>query len=490
MTPKRLQIITIGLTLSIFMASVEGTIISTAMPTIVSQLGGLSIYSWVFSIFMLTSTTTVPLYGKLSDIFGRKLVYAVSMLAFLGGSLLCGAAANMEQLIIFRAVQGLGAGGVLPMTIIIIGDLFHFEKRARLEGLFSGIWGVSAIIGPLIGGFLVDQISWHWVFWINMLPGLIALGLVWIPWPKGIGYEQRRPSIDYTGAALLTLGILSLLIGLDNLGKPLAIWTLGASLLMLAVFVWVEQKAFDPILPLPLFRDRLFTISILHGILSGVAMFGSLTYVPLFVQAVMRTNATMAGMALTPMSIAWTFASMLAGYWLLKAGYRVLVLTGMLALVAGAFFMAHVSAATQYLSLTGYLALMGAGMGLSIPAYLIAVQSSVRKSQLGVATSTLQFSRSIGGTLGVSILGAALSKRLAEELLTYGLDPSSVDLNKMLDPISSAATALSGPVRESLAGAVSYLFWISFLIALIGLLVTLFTPSGNIAQLEQNRAED
>ncbi len=300
MSQNRLRLITLGILLSIFLASVEGTIVSTAMPTIVSQLGGLSIYSWVFAMYMLTSTTTVPIYGKLSDVFGRKQVFLVAMLLFLAGSVLCGLASSMEQLIFFRAVQGIGAGGVLPLTFTIIGDLFSFEQRARMQGLFSGVWGVSSIIGPLIGGFLVDQISWQWVFYINLLPGVIAIALVWFPWKNSASRKNTMPAIDVAGAGLLTIGIICLLLGLDKLGQARGGLLLGASAILFGALAWVERRAADPILPLRLFRDRLFTISILHGILSGWAMFGSLTYVPLFVQAVLGTSATQAGFTFNP----------------------------------------------------------------------------------------------------------------------------------------------------------------------------------------------
>ena len=490
MSQNRLRLITLGILLSIFLASVEGTIVSTAMPTIVSQLGGLSIYSWVFAMYMLTSTTTVPIYGKLSDVFGRKQVFLVAMVLFLAGSVLCGLATSMEQLIFFRAVQGIGAGGVLPLTFTIIGDLFSFEQRARMQGLFSGVWGVSSIIGPLIGGFLVDQISWQWVFYINLLPGVIAMALVWFPWKNSASRKNTMPAIDVAGAGLLTIGIICLLLGLDELGQARGGLLLGTSAILFGALAWVERRAADPILPLRLFRDRLFTISILHGILSGWAMFGSLTYVPLFVQAVLGTSATQAGFTLTPQSLAWTFASILAGYLLLKVGYRSLALTGMVLLAAGAFFMTQIGTHTSYGLLMFYLAIMGLGMGLSFPAFLIAVQSHVQKKDLGTATSTLQFSRSIGGTLGVSVMGVALTSKLASRLADLGVDPGSVSIDSLLETTSQASAAFTGPIREALAAATAYLFLIAFGVALLGLVVVMFTPPGKIAHLEQNRVAD
>lgn len=491
LSQNRLRLITLGILLSIFLASVEGTIVSTAMPTIVSQLGGLSIYSWVFAMYMLTSTTTVPIYGKLSDVFGRKQVFLVAMLLFLAGSILCGLATSMEQLIFFRAVQGIGAGGVLPLTFTIIGHLFSFEQRARMQGLFSGVWGVSSIIGPLIGGFLVDQISWQWVFYINLLPGVIAIALVWFPWKDSTSQKKAMPAIDVTGAGLLTLGIICLLLGLDELAQVQGLLLLGASAVLFGALAWVERRAADPILPLRLFRDRLFTISILHGILSGWAMFGSLTYVPLFVQAVLGTSATQAGFTLTPQSLAWTFASILSGYLLLKVGYRTLALIGMVLLAAGAFCMTQIGTHTSYGLLMFYLAIMGLGMGLSFPAFLIAVQSHVQKKDLGTATSTLQFSRSIGGTFGVSILGVVLTSKLASGLAALGVAPGSVSIDSLLEETTSqASAAFTGPIREALAAATAYLFLIAFGVSLLGLVVVMFTPPGKVAHLEQNRVVD
>lgn len=491
MTRTRLNVITLGIMLSLFLSSMEGTVVATAMPSIVAQLGGLSIYSWVFSVYMLTSTTTVPIYGKLSDLYGRKLVYTISMVLFLIGSVLCGQAQTMEQLIIFRAIQGVGAGGVLPLAFIIVGELFSLEQRANMQGLFSGVWGVSAVIGPLIGGFLVDQVSWHWVFFINVIPGLLAAALVWFAWVDRSRHPSVKISIDFAGAFFLTAGALCLLLGLNDLGSPLGVWALAASAVLFVGLIWAERRAVDPILPLGLFRDRLFNVSILHGIFSGWAVFGSLTYVPLFVQAVLGTSATQAGITLTPMSLCWTFASIFGGRLLLKMGYRTLAVFGMVLLVLGAFLMSTIGTTSSQIAVMVYTGLMGVGMGLSIPAFLIAVQSTVRRDELGVATSTLQFSRSIGGTLGVAVLGIFLSSSLNGQLSSVGIDPSTVSLNSLLDPIAGAnMAAVEGPLRSALAVSIAQMFIIAFAAALAGLVAVLFAPGGKISQLIEDRALD
>ncbi len=409
MANRRLPIITIGVMLSLFIGSMEATVVSTAMPTIVSQLGGLENYSWVFTAYMLASTTTVPIYGKLSDLYGRRSVYGVAMTLFLVGSVLCGLATNMTSLIIFRAIQGLGAGGLLPLAFIIVGDLYTFEQRARIQGLFSGVWGVSSVIGPLLGGFLVDTVGWQWVFFVNIFPGIIAATLVWSGWSEGI---QRMPtrtiSIDYAGATFLTIGVVALLLGLFELGSTVGWVFLSIALVALVALWFIEQRAIDPILPLGLFRERLFTIANLHGVLAGAAVFGSASYVPLFGQAVLGMSATAAGALLTPQLIAWVCSSIIGSRLLLRVGYRTLALIGMVSVTIGSFLMTQIGPNTSSLMLVVSLSLMGLGMGLSIPSFLLAVQNSVRRSVLGTATSTVQFSRSIGGALGVSVMGALL----------------------------------------------------------------------------------
>jgi MFS family permease len=394
----------------------------------------------------------------------------------------------MEQLILFRAVQGLGAGGVLPLAFTIVGEIFSLEQRTRMQGLFSSVWGVSAVIGPLIGGFLVDQVSWHWIFLINLIPGLLAMGFVWFAW-RGVEHPQAaRVSVDYAGAILLTLASLGLLLGLNELGSPLGWGFLVGALVLFILFYFAEQRAPDPILPLHLFRDRLFNVSILHGILSGIAVFGGLNYVPLFAQAVLGTSATQAGITLMPMSLAWTLTSIFGSRLLLRIDYRTLSLIGMVILVAGSLLMCTIGSGTSQVLIMLYTALMGIGMGISIPAFLIAVQTVVRKEELGVATSTVQFSRSIGGTLGVSIMGVFLSTRLANLLTQAGVNPASVSLNSLIDPLTRASAALEGPMRSALGTSIANMFIIAFGSACAGLVAVMFAPGGKIAHLAKERA--
>lgn len=480
---RRTFVIVAGIMLSLFMASMEATVIATAMPTIVTQLGGLDIYSWVFSAYMLTSTTTVPVYGKLSDLYGRRIVYAVGMVLFLGGSMLCGMAQNMEQLIFFRALQGLGAGGVLPLVFIIIGDIFTSEQRARMQGLFSGVWGVSSVVGPLLGGFLVDQWSWRWVFYVNVMPGFVALIIVWLAWQDQLD-TNRKVTVDYAGAGLLMMGVVALLLGLSDLTSPLG-WVLLAAAAGLFVLLYVvERRSADPVLPLSLYKDRLFNAATFHGVFAGWAMFGSLSFVPLFVQSVLGTSATEAGTTLTPMMLGWVVASIVGGRMLLRIGFRTVAVSGMVLLTAGAFLLWQTGTDVGRSLIMVYLAMMGIGMGLSIPSFLIAVQGSVPRSRLGTATSTLQFSRSMGGTLGVSVMGAFLALRLPAALTARGLDPDAVSLGSLIEPIEGAAPMLNGPLREAMAVAISGIFAIAFVGAVLGLAASAFAPAGRIGSLQ------
>ena len=478
MSRNRIVLVTAGIMLSLFLASMESTVVATAMPTIVGQLGGLEHYSWVFSAFMLASTTAVPLYGKLSDIYGRRSLYVSAMALFLIGSVWCGWANSMTQLILARALQGIGAGGIMPLAFILIGEMFTLEQRSKMQGLFSGVWGVSSIIGPLLGGFLVDQLSWRWIFYVNIFPGLIAAALVAFAW-RDQAHPHERPAVDYAGAGLLTVSVVMLLLGL--MGSGTSSWILIAVAVMLFILLlWVERRAADPVLPLSLFNDRLFSTATAHGVLTGWALFGSISFIPLFVQAVLGTSATQAGITITPMLLGWVMASIIGTRLMLTVGYRKLGLIGTATFTVGAFLMSTAGMNTSQISLMIFVSLMGIGMGLSIPSFLIAVQTSVKRRQLGTATSTLQFSRSIGGTLGVSVMGAALSARLSTNLSASGLDSDLV--RQLLDPLPGSQVVIAEGARVAMADAIHLVFVIAFVAAALAMVTVFFTPHKELTE--------
>ncbi len=473
MSRNRIIMVTAGIMLSLFLASMESTVIATAMPTIVGELGGLEHYSWVFSAYMLTSTTTVPLYGKLSDLYGRRKLYLAAMALFLIGCIASGQADTMTQLIIARGLQGIGAGGIMPLAFILIGEMFTLEERARMQGFFSGVWGVSSIVGPLLGGFLVDQLSWHWVFYVNIIPGLLAAALVAFGWRDQI-HGQGRPVVDYAGAGLLTASVVTLLLGLMEDGTSSSWILIVISIALFIALLWVERRAADPVIPLHLFRDKLFAISTMHGLLTGWALFGSISFIPLFVQSVLGTSATQAGITIAPMLLGWVTSSIIGTRLLLKVGFRRLAILGTSLLVIGSFLMSRANENTDQAPLMFFVTLMGIGMGFSIPPFLIAVQTTVERRYLGTATSTMQFSRSIGGTLGVSVMGAALSARLIANLNASGL---SLDLvTQLLNPLPGAEALINEAARVAVADAINIVFVIAFITAFLGLIVTLFAP--------------
>ena len=475
MSRNRIILVTIGIMLSLFLASMESTVVATATPTIVGQLGGLKQYSWVFSAFMLASTTTVPLYGKLSDLYGRRKLYLVAMALFLTGSILCGMANTMTQLIFARAVQGVGAGGVMPLAFILIGEMFSLEQRTRMQGVFSGVWGVSSIVGPLLGGFLVDQLSWRWIFYVNIPPGLLAAALVGFAWRDQI-VSHEKPSVDYAGAGLLMTGVVTLLLGLMDESGTSSKWILiGTSIVLFMALFWVESRAKDPILPLQLFRERLFAATIAHGVLSGWALFGSISFIPLFVQSVLGTSATQAGITIAPMLLGWVMASIIGTRIMLRVGYRRLALIGTSLLTLGAFLMSRAHADVNQIYLMVSVTVMGIGMGFSIPPFFIAVQSSVERRYLGTATSTMQFSRSMGGTLGVSVMGAALSARLAANLAASNLNPELV--SQLLEPTPGLDLVINQGARLALADAITAVFVIAFIAAALALGSVFIAPT-------------
>jgi EmrB/QacA subfamily drug resistance transporter len=405
-----------GVMLSVFLAAMESTVVATAMPTVVQSLGGVHIYSWVFSGFLLTSTVTMPLWGRLSDLVGRRPIYLTGLAVFLVGSALSGAAQNMGQLIAFRMLQGIGAGSLMTLGMTIVGELFGLEQRARKQSYVSGVWGIASLLGPLLGGLLTDHISWRWVFYINLPFGAIAILLLRDALPEG----QRRPHrLDYPGVALFSIGVSALLIGIMEAGR-VGRWTgldvllpLVIALATLTAFVIVEHRTSEPIVPLRLFRFRMVTAASLNGLLSGMAMFGAISFVPLFLQHVSGMSATAAGFVLTPFVLGWVAMSIISARLALRLGYRALVVSGMACLAVAFVLLARwTPGLTQAVAMRDAL-VGGIGMGLTFVPMLIAVQSAVPRADLGAATSVTQFCRTIGGALGLSVMGAVMIRRLA-----------------------------------------------------------------------------
>ncbi|GEL72136.1 MFS transporter [Myxococcus virescens] len=401
-----------ALALSLFMAALEATVVSTAMPTVVGELGGIQHYAWVFTAYMLSSTITVPIYGKLADLYGRKPVLLFGIVLFLVGSIASGLSTSMAMLIGFRTLQGLGAGAMQPVALTIIGDIYTLEERAKVQGAFSAVWGIAGLIGPITGGFIVKYFTWHWVFFINVPVGVGCLVLLLSYFHERV--ERKPQKLDYAGAALLTGWVVALLVGVQGVGVNL--WGLPVAAVLLAAFVAVERKAAEPIIPMSIFKVPAIVISSIAGALFSAAMFGATTYVPLFVQGVLGGTPTEAGGMITPMIVGWPLAALVAGKLLLKTGFRPLIVGGLGLTVVGTTLMALLLG-PQAPKLVPEVAmgLFGIGMGFASTALLIAVQTSVGWELRGVATASNMFFRTIGGAIGVGLMGGVMVSQLLKD---------------------------------------------------------------------------
>lgn len=415
-TDSRRNILIVGLLLGMFFSSLDQTIVGTAMPRIIGELGGLNILTWVTTAYMLTSTTVVPIAGKLADLYGRRVLYVLGILTFMGGSALCGTSQNMTELILYRGLQGLGGGIMMPMAMTIVGDVFPPEKRGKWQGVMGALFGLSSIIGPSIGGWFVDYVTWRWVFYINLPVGLIAAVTIWIGL-KGEKRLQDKVIIDYWGVLTLVVGVVSLLLGLSLGGKdyPWGSWQilglLGTSLVFLVAFVLVERKAPEPILSLGLFKNRVFAITNIIGFLMGLGMFGAIMFLPLFLQGVIGVSATRSGNTMIPMMFAMMVTSILGGQLITKVSFRTMFVAGMAIMTAGFYLLSGMTVHTTQLGAIANIVILGIGMGLVMPTLTIAVQQAFPPEQRGVATSATQFFRSIGGTLGMTVLGVVMNHR-------------------------------------------------------------------------------
>jgi EmrB/QacA subfamily drug resistance transporter len=461
---KRRRAITAGLLLGMSLAALEATVVGTAMPTVIASLGGLAHYSWVFSAYLLTSTACVPIWGRLSDLYGRRRIYLTGVAIFLVGSLLSGASTTMVQLILSRAVQGLGAGCIIPLSMTIVGELYTLAERPRTQALFSGVWGLASIAGPLVGGYITDFLNWRWVFFLNLPFGLMAAAVIASAYPP----PRRMASVqvDWLGAGLLFTGVSTLLIALgDETPGGVGVWVL-ATVALLGAFLAVERRTPEPILPVDLFRTPVIARSLAVVFLVGVALFGAIAFIPLFVQAVRGGTATQAGQAITPLFLGWVVMSIVGARATVMLGYRTVSISGSVLMTLGFFGLTLVDGDSPGWILMTSCAVIGAGMGTQMLSLLLAVQHGVDRSRLGIATALNQFSRSIGAAIGVAAMGAVLSRSL-----------SGISLPGGSDALALGGTALSAPVRAQFADALHRVFVAGAIVSAAGLFASLFLPS-------------
>ncbi|HEY3313767.1 MAG TPA: MDR family MFS transporter [Bacillota bacterium] len=413
----RTALVVIGLMCGMLLGAIDQTVVATAMPTVVGYLGGFSLITWVTTAYMLTSTATLPIFGKLSDLYGRRLFYLVGLGLFMVGSALCGAAKTMPQLVLFRGLQGIGGGAMVPVAQTIIGDIFPGAQRARMQGVFTALFGVASILGPQVGGWIVDFWDWRWVFYINIPVGLTAAILIGLFLREY--KEQGTRNIDYLGSAAVVGAAVFLLLGLVQGGKDYPwmsapiIGRFAAAAGFIILFIFAESVAKEPILPLDLFKDRVFAVCNFVGFFMGLALFGAVVFVPLFMQGVVGISASDAGMVMTPMMFTVVLSSLLGGWLVSRVGYRTQTVLGMGVLAAGFYLMSLLTPDNSWQQALGAALVAGIGLGLVMPIIVLAVQGSFPKERRGVVTSSTAFFRSIGGTMGVAILGVIMNNRSA-----------------------------------------------------------------------------
>lgn len=466
----------IALLLVTALAAIEGTIVSTAIPSITADLLGVDLISWIYSAYLLASAIAAIIFGKLADLFGRKRMIITGIIIFLMGSMLCGLAQSMEQLIVFRAIQGIGAGSILPITLTMVGELFTTEKaRAKGQSYLSMVWGVSGVVGPLFGGFIVDQVSWHFIFFINVPFGLASIYLIVKHYKEQLEAVKRK--IDYLGSGLFTIGMVSLLYVIIENSKTQA-WLSNQSLIMyavaaifLGVFVWVELRAEEPIIPLTLFKNgRLMVINSLTLSTMSIVI-GVTVYIPIYAQSVLGKNATQAGLLLTPMSIFWTMNSIAAGYLIGRLTNKRIIQMGTILLVIGTIMLARLSSGSSDISVYLGSSLIGLGMGFIMPMLMISIQKVAHPKQLGISIGLNSFTNTFSQAVGAALFGMIFNLATNEKMASLG--KGEIQLNGEFAKGGFSLEEISF-LKGTIANGVSYVYITTLVFAICALILSFF----------------
>ncbi|MQR96832.1 MDR family MFS transporter [Fictibacillus phosphorivorans] len=416
---RRKVIIMLSIMSAMLFAALNQTIVGTSLPKIIADLGGIEYYSWVFTIFMLTSSITAILVGKLSDIYGRKPFILLGIGVFTAGSLLCGISGSILELILFRGVQGFGGGMIMSTAFTAVGDLFPPRERGKWQGIMSSVFGLASVFGPTLGGYIVDHFHWHWVFWIFLPFGFVAFAAIYFLFPSV--QRKEKESIDYTGSLLLTLTMVPLLLSFTWAGNqydwvsPEIIGLFTVTIVAFFLFVATEKRVSSPVLPLDMFKNKVFTVSNIIGFFLGAGMFGSIMYMPFFIQGVMGTSATKSGFVMMPLTLAMVAGSTISGQIITKTGkYKKLAMLGLFIMVSGMTSMHFMDTQTTNTTAILNMILVGSGLGIAFPIFTLTVQNAIEHKYLGVETSSVQLFRQLGGTIGVSIMGSVMNNSLAD----------------------------------------------------------------------------